>query len=348
MPRERTEYVTWDPSRIAKRLHVPTYDEVLEKIKSRYPKRSRYKSRLDAELARLQLVYNIIISKTSFVRELVRVLDSLHPFFWDLIRIEFNEDEIHKAISCIAKTRRLAGRFWERYRYLLLGAESPRELERLSSEGRGRMLSQLKRCSRSLETLRSLVVFLSKVPAINPQEKTIIIAGAPSTGKSTFISTASRAKPRVSPFPFTTRSIHVGHTVVGDTRIQLIDTPGLLDRPPEEMNSIELKAAAALRRINGVILLLLDASPSPALELERQIGIIETLKRLGAVQKGLYIMINKTDIADPHAKSKARREAEDLVEAGLAKGYYEGTALSRADVEGVIRDIAAREGWLAA
>jgi len=346
---ERTENVSesgWNPSAIAKKLHVPTYDEILEKIKSRYPRRSRYKSLLEAEIARLQTTFNILISKTDFIKSLVSLLDSLHPFFWSLIEIEFNKNEIKKSIKCIAKARKLASSFWEKYRYLLMGADDPKELRILASEGRGRMLSQIKRCRKSLITLRSLVVFLSKLPAIDPSLKTIIVAGAPSTGKSTFVASASRARPKISPYPFTTKTIHVGHVDIANTKIQLIDTPGILDRPPERMNTIERKAVAAFNNIDGVILLMIDVSDAPAIEVENQFRILETLNLLN--KKDIYLFINKIDISNKSNLEKARSIAYELYENKKVKRVFEGVALDRDLVRRVILSISEDEGWIKA
>lgn len=347
MPEKRTaeqreQVEIWDPASIAKRIHVPTYDEILEKIRSRYPARARYRRLYEAEIARLQTVYNILISKTNFIRELVNLLDNLHPFFWDLVEIEYDRTEISAAIRCVSKSRKLASQFWEKYRFLLMGAETPREIKKVGAEARGRIMSTIKRCRRSLEILRSIVIFLSKLPAINPSMPTILVAGAPSTGKSTFVATASRARPKVSPFPFTTKNVHVGHTVIRGISIQVVDTPGLLDRPFTEMNYIERRAMAALRSITGPVVLLIDVSPNPSLELDRQFKIIDNIIKLN---KNIYVFINKIDIADDASLAFAKREAIKLKELGIIREYFLGSAISQESVRSLIKSIAALEGW---
>jgi len=326
----------WDPASQAKRIHVPTYEEILEKIKSRYPKLKR--DPYETEISRLQTVYNIVISKTNFIRDTLSLLDDLHPFFWELIRIEFDDRELRNSIKCIAKARRLAGKFWEKYRFLILASERPREARRVSAEGRGRILSPLKRCRRSLEILRSLVVFLSNLPAVNPYTPTLIVAGAPSTGKSTLVRSISRARPSVSPYPFTTTQIHVGHTTVEGVKVQVIDTPGLLDRSPDEMNPVERRAVAALKLLSGPVLLLVDVSASAVIEVDKQFSILDYLD-VTLRDKSVYIGLNKVDQHDPAYLDRASSLAEESVKRGKAKKYYMMSAVDRDSVYGVVRDI---------
>ncbi len=307
--------IGWDPARAAKRIHVPTYDEILEKIGSRYS-RARGRSAYEREVVRLQTVYNVLIAKTDFIRDLARLLDSLHPFFWRLIEIEFDRGEIRDAVKCLAKARKLAGLFWERYRFHLMAASNRRELERVAGEARGRMLSQLKKCRRQLALLRSLVVFLARLPAVDPGMPTVIVAGPPSAGKSTFVRSVSRARPQVASYPFTTREVHVGHSVVRGAIVQIIDTPGILDRHPDEMNPIERRAAAALSELDGAILFLLDPSEEAYMELERQYRLLASLPGL-ARGKPVVAAVNKADLGEPRV-SLAREYCERAATEGVA------------------------------
>jgi len=311
-----------DPASIAKKIHVPTYDELLERIKSRYPKSAR--TAYDLEMARIQATHDIAISKTNFVRDLARLLDSLHPFYWRLIEVDFNPKDIHKAIACISRARKLSSRLFEKYRFHLMAAENRRELARVSSEARGRILSLYKKCRKSLDLLRNLVVFIQHLPAIDPEVETLIIAGAPSTGKSTLVRSLSRAKPEVAPYPFTTRNIHIGHFQLdcGDeTRlIQVIDTPGILDRPPEEMNPVERRAVAALEELPGRILFLVDASPTPYMSLEEQFKLLRRIRSLIRT-KPLYVGVNKIDTATKETLDRAVKLAKDTVDKGIAASY---------------------------
>ena len=47
----------------------------------------------------------------------------------------------------------------------------------------------------------------------------------------------------VQPYAFTTKSLFVGHMDYRYLRWQVIDTPGILDRPLEERNTIEMQVS---------------------------------------------------------------------------------------------------------
>ena len=49
----------------------------------------------------------------------------------------------------------------------------------------------------------------------------------------------------VQPYAFTTKSLFVGHMDYRYLRWQVIDTPGILDRPLEERNTIEMQACCS-------------------------------------------------------------------------------------------------------
>ncbi|MEB3846790.1 MAG: 50S ribosome-binding GTPase [Desulfurococcales archaeon] len=326
-----------DPASIAKKIHVPTYDEILEKIRSRYPRGG--KTLYEKQLATLQKTYDIAISKTDFVRSLARLLDSLHPFYWRLIEIDFDKDKVHKAISCVSKARKLASKFYDKYRFLLLAAEDKRELLRVASEGRGRILSVFKKCRRELGYLRDLVIFIQKLPGIDPGLPTIIVAGAPSSGKSTLVRNVSRAQPRVAAYPFTTTTIHIGHAKVGGRVIQVIDTPGLLDRPVEEMNDVERRAVAALRELDGLVLFLFDVSSDAYMDVERQFKLLLNIIKL-IKNKNVIVGFNKIDKAEPSEYERAKALVSRLVESGAVRGTLTLSAISREQAARVIREIA--------
>ncbi|MCE4606905.1 MAG: 50S ribosome-binding GTPase [Desulfurococcales archaeon] len=329
---KKAETIT--PPEKAKHIQVPEYKELLTRMKRRYEKVGRNLPILEMELARLQMISDTIESKTSFVKELYRLLKNLHPFYRSLVFLEFDETKVQKYIECIFKARKLAQYFEKKYRYILMAQEERKAIKKKASEARGRMLSPIKRCSRGLLYLKNLVVYLSHLPGINPSLPTIIVAGPPSVGKSSFVASASRARIEIAEYPFTTKDIHVGHTTINGEEIQLIDTPGLLDRRLEERNEIELKAITALKHLKGIIVFLLDPTETSSYPIPVQLEIAEDAKSVTGNKPFIYT-VSKIDLVP----SKTLSNTIELIKAKTGRTPYTVKANDPKSVHDLIRGI---------
>ena len=76
--------------------------------------------------------------------------------------------------------------------------------------------------------------------------------------------------------------------------MQFIDTPGVLDRLPEERNPIERQAMAAIANIADVILFILDPSEQCGFPLENQVRLFEEIR--SSMDVPLVVVANKSDI----------------------------------------------------
>lgn len=305
------------------KVYIHTYEEMLEIIKRRYAKGLR-------GVAGIQMVHDVARSGTDGARELGRVLSSLHPFYMRLLEIEYEPAQLTKAISCVTRARAIAERLLRRY------ARIERGNARIYREARGRILSAYKRCRKGLALLKSALIFLQRLPHIEAAAPTIIVAGPPNVGKSTFVSNVSTAKPEVASYPFTTKEVIVGHMYYGGKKIQIIDTPGLLDRPLGDMNKIERRAVAALKELSGVVLFFVD----PTVErMEEQLHVLENVRELLAGKRTI-ICINKADVASKEAIERAYALAASAVARGLAERIEILAAISK-DEARRLADIAA-------
>lgn len=64
----------------------------------------------------------------------------------------------------------------------------------------------------------------------------------------------------MQPYAFTTKSLFVGHMDYKYLRWQVIDTPGVLDKPLEERNTIEMQSITALAHLQCCVMYVLDIS----------------------------------------------------------------------------------------
>jgi nucleolar GTP-binding protein len=134
---------------------------------------------------------------------------------------------------------------------------------------------------------------LRKLPHIE-DTFTVVIAGYPNVGKSSFIRRVSGAEPEVASYPFTTKGVIVGHRKIGRGKVQFVDTPGILDRPEEERNQIERQALSAIINVASVVLFITDPSEHCGYPLEVQQNLLKEIRSLVTVP--VVVAANKSDI----------------------------------------------------
>lgn len=153
----------------------------------------------------------------------------------------------------------------------------------------------MKRQTDSLSYLEQVRQHLSRLPSIDPTAKTILLCGFPNVGKSSFLNKITRADVDVQAYPFTTKSLYVGHTEFRYQNWQVIDTPGILDRPLEERNTIEMQSITALAHLRSVIIFIVDFSEQCGYSIQQQLELYSSIKPL-FVKKTVFIVNNKTDV----------------------------------------------------
>jgi nucleolar GTP-binding protein len=166
----------------------------------------------------------------------------------------------------------------------------------------GRVSSVIKRLDGDLKAMAEAREAYRKIPVVDEEMPTIVIAGFPNVGKSQLVQRISTARPQVAPYPFTTKGIEVGRFDAGWRKIQVIDTPGLLDRPLEDRNSIELQAVLALKYLADVIIYVLDPSETSGYTMEKQLHLLEEIKG-GFPDIPMVLVENKCDLVEGESQN---------------------------------------------
>ncbi|CAB1326093.1 unnamed protein product [Coregonus sp. 'balchen'] len=181
-------------------------------------------------------------------------LDDIHPFYADLMNVLYDKDHYKLALGQINIAKNLIDNVSKDYVRLMKYGDSLYRCKQLKRAALGRMCTIMKRQKQSLEYLEQVRQHLSRLPTIDPNTRTLLLCGYPNVGKSSFINKVTRADVEVQPYAFTTKSLFVGHMDYKYLRWQVVDTPGILDHPLEERNTIEMQAITALAHLRSAVL----------------------------------------------------------------------------------------------
>lgn len=181
------------------------------------------------------------------------------------------------------------------YIRLLKYGQSLFQCKQLKRAALGRMATICKRLRDPLVYLEQVRQHLGRLPSIDPNTRTLLICGYPNVGKSSFLRNISRADVDVQPYAFTTKSLFVGHFDYKMLRFQAIDTPGILDHPLEEMNTIEMQSITAIAHLRSAIMYFMDLSEQCGYSVDAQMALFKSIKPLFS-NKLVFIVINKIDI----------------------------------------------------
>ncbi len=292
---------------------IPTVlypQEVLDKSFKRASKQSDLVEDPDKyHRVRKQMARMIQASSDTIAETLLKWIDK-----WPSLNAQSSFDQalVDAAVGADEYRRNLGAIQWAAQRVRSIAGESQskmlryRNIEAFHNERRhayGRMSSIIDQISQNILWLGEARDILRKLPSIDASEPCIVVAGAPNVGKSALITVLSSGEPEVASYPFTTKRLHVGHFDHRRRTYQLVDTPGLLDRPMTERNQIEMQAIAALENIGDLVLFLIDLSEDGGVDLENQKNLLSEVEELLS-DKEIIVVYSKADLIDQNNEGK--------------------------------------------
>ncbi|MGD9936776.1 MAG: NOG1 family protein [Methanoregulaceae archaeon] len=290
---------------------IPTADEILDVSFRRAAKKRKEKHNKDrANEEFVRAVTASVHDRLVSILQHFPDLDTLPPFYQHMVEILYGIDRMKKALGAVG---------WAAWHVREKGytiASTMRRADVVSDERRkavARIASIVHQIDPELRFLNDARNVLRKLPHVS-DEFTVVVAGYPNVGKSSFIRAVSSAAPDVAGYPFTTKGVIIGHRETPEGRIQLVDTPGILDRPAEERNPIERQALTALMDIADVCLFLVDPSEHCGFSLDEQHRLLAEVRSLVLVP--VLVACSKADIvrsSEGLSMSSATGEGVDTV-----------------------------------
>jgi len=266
------------------------------------------------ETKKLQVVSDVLDSKILKMVRSFPTFENLDPFTAEMMDIGFSRDRIRQALGRVngvrKSIRQIAGSALKRIRK----AGDPNSIIGQRKSAYGRISSIMGNVEEPLLFLSEVRAALKNMPTVDPDTFTAVVAGFPNVGKSALVSALSTAEPEVAQYPFTTHDVILGHMQRSEghfiRRIQLIDTPGVLERPPQEHNDFEKRALSAVRNLADLIIFVVDASEYCGYPVSRQEQLLGSVKETFAEKPFMYVA-SKYDVEPERTKDFVRGRGED-------------------------------------
>ncbi|MFB6086867.1 MAG: NOG1 family protein [Halodesulfurarchaeum sp.] len=273
---------------------TPTAEELLDTAFSRAARAGRSKHGVEAQQSMLQTASNVLSDNLQYVVRDWPDFDTVDPFYYELADALVGVDDLRQHLSEISwagqKTHDLGREYIGR---LPKGdADAARKIRK---QGFARMGSVMNEVAEDLEAIGEARDVLKSLPDIDPDVPTIAVAGYPNVGKTAFVNSVTRAHNETAAYPFTTTGIDIGHVDRDHITYQIVDTPGLLDRPETERNEIESQATSALAHVADLILYFFDPSETCGYELRDQRALREDVE--STIDVPMLVVCNKADLS---------------------------------------------------
>ncbi|WP_117594313.1 NOG1 family protein [Haloprofundus halophilus] len=274
---------------------TPRSEELIDKAFSRAARAGRAKSGLEAQESMLQTAANILSDNVQNVVTAWPDFETVDPFYYELADAVLRRqgtfaseaDDIEGDGGVDTLRQSLANLTWAGRQIKELHREYVSKLRRSNidtarkhrKQAFARMADIIEQIEDDLLRVSEARDALKNLPDVRPDEPAIVVAGYPNVGKSSFVNTVTRASNEIASYPFTTKGVQLGHFERNRIRYQIIDTPGLLDRPEAERNDIERQAVSALEHLADAVLFVVDASGDCGYPLDAQLELRDELQR---------------------------------------------------------------------
>ena len=315
---------------------TPRAEELLDKAFSRASRAGRAKDGREAQESMLRTSGNILSDNLENVVTAWPDFEyDVSPFYYELADAIVDVDELRQALSEVMWASRQIENIRDEYTSKVRKTDVD-TARKHRKQAFARMADIMDQVEDELRTVGDARDALRDLPDIRTDEPAIVVAGYPNVGKSSFVNMLTRASNEIAEYPFTTRGIQIGHFERDHIRYQIIDTPGLLDRPLEDRNDIELQAVSALEHLGDCVLFMLDASGNCGYPVDVQVELLDELDDLFGEDVEILTVCNKSDQstdveADYYMSVTEDEHVDEVLEATVEAVDYEPGLPSRGE-----------------
>ncbi|SPJ08766.1 GTP-binding protein, putative [Plasmodium sp. DRC-Itaito] len=194
----------------------------------------------------------------------------LHPFQYSLyentVTNLYKDGDVSNSLSDvlnnILEVRKLITSTGKMYAGQLKYFKTCREIFRALNEAIVDLNIILQSGRKWLDIYNSYIKKIRKIKYINITKPAISIIGCTNVGKSSLLNSITNSKSKVANYNFTTKELNLGHySFANDNDIfttQIMDLPGLIDRPEDKRNIMEKLSLSSLKNIPSAVIYVFD------------------------------------------------------------------------------------------
>ena len=241
-------------------------------------------------------------------------IDGMNPFYVDFLGALTDVVRLKKNLARLKASSTVIKRIRHEYGKKIYSSRSTAQADRFLNEAFGRMSSVVKKLRVTLKQLKEDAKKIRETPSIDFSAETVVLAGFPNVGKTTLLKKLTGAKAEIAAYAFTTKGINSGFFEAGYHKMQVLDTPGLLDRETE--SKVEGKAIAALKPLATVVVFVMDPTQFSGFSVEKQVSLLNHIREKFAGKK-IIVVVNKADLA-------SEKEVLEAVKAAGGEAIVDG------------------------
>jgi nucleolar GTP-binding protein len=279
-------------------------------------KKDRLRRLIEVETVRIAAVEKALSKKLSHILDTFPSFDQLAPFYLELVKCTIEYRELKKSLAAVNWAIGKVKDFSRLYINNIRRSRFEGIIKKHKREFYGRVSSAVKQIKPQLAMLEEARIEMRKFPLVKTSLPTVVIAGYPNVGKTTLLKELTGSEPKIASYPFTTKRLMIGYCKIGEKKLQFIDTPGLLDRPLEKRNRIELQAVLALKHVANRILFLIDASESCGYGIKTQISLLRQVE--SSFDVPLTPILSKADITPKSSLDETKKLLSSFITVSTA------------------------------
>jgi len=249
--------------------------------------KDKFKFMKTSAFASIETASRSLTSNLENILKKFPVIDELPEFYVELIRTTLDYRHLKKSLGAVRWALQSITRLQRDYLLKIKKDINIKYINMNKKEFYGRVSSVLKQIDKELAYIDTARITMKRFPNVKTSRFTAAIAGYPNVGKSSILKGLTQSTPEIKEYAFTTKDLNIGYM----DKIQLIDTPGTLDR--EKMNPIEHQAYLVQKLVCNTIILVIDPTETCGYSTKKQ---MQLAKKIRDFKKPVIIVHNKLDL----------------------------------------------------